>query len=106
MTNFEPIKEQIWNAVKVDDRVEFNKQCEALMQKAAMDIWRMGWSLAPKNIDDVFQMLDDLSKWCHERWLEAMECGDAPAEDVSPGDGFQVVKKIIQDSVNGKGNGE
>ncbi len=106
MTNFKPIKEQIWNAVKVDDRMEFNNQCEALKNKAAMDIWRMGWSLAPKNIDDVFQMLDDLTKWCHERWLEAMECGDAPTEDVSPGEGFLVVKKIIQDAVNGKGSGE
>ena len=39
-------------------------------------------------------------------WLKAMDEGDAPPEDVSPAEGFLAVKKIIQDAVNGKGNGE
>jgi hypothetical protein len=31
-----------------------------------------------------------------------MECGDAPPEDVSPGEGFALFKKVIQDAVEGK----
>ena len=106
MTNFEPLKQLIWESAKSDNKDDFNKNCEALMEKAAQDIWRMGWSLAPRDINDVYGMLDDMAKWCHERWLEAMKCGDAPPEDISPAEGILAVKKIIQDAVSGKESGE
>ena len=44
-------------------------------------------------------MLDALAGDCHEAWLKAIECGDAPPEDVSPGEGFALVKKVIQEAV-------
>lgn len=106
MTNFEPLKQLIWESAKADNKDDFNKNCEALMEKAAQDIWRMGWSIAPKDIDEVYKMLDDLAKWCHEKWLEAMKCGDAPPEDVSPGEGFMLIKNVIKEAVEGKSRNE
>lgn len=47
-------------------------------------------------------MLDKAAKFCHEKWVEAMNSGDAPPEDVSPGEGFAIMKKVIQDAVGGK----
>lgn len=101
MTNFEILKDSIWDAVKNDDKEAFDKNCEALMEKACNDIWRIGWSLWPKDINDVYKMLDDIAKWCHERWIEAMECGDAPPEDVSPAEGIMLIKQVIYDAVKG-----
>lgn len=102
MTDFETPKQRIWDDARADKRDLFNKDCEALMKKACDDLWRIGWEIYPKDINDVYKMLDDLAKWCHEKWLEAMTCGEAPPEDVSPGEGFALVKKIIQEAVEGK----
>ena len=102
MTNFEPLKQKIWESAKADNKIEFNSNCEALMNKAVNDLWRIGWELAPRDINDVYKMLDLLAKNFHEKWLEAMKCGDAPPEDVSPGEGPALVKKVIQEAVEGK----
>ena len=59
MTNFEILKDSIWDAVKNDDKEAFNKNCESLMGKACNDIWRIGWSLRPKDINAVYELLDD-----------------------------------------------
>ena len=99
MTNFEPLKLRIWNDARAEKWDIFNEDCEALMNKAVGDWWRIGWNIAPKDINEVYQMLDALAGDCHEAWLKAMECGDAPAEDVSPGEGFALVKKVIQEAV-------
>ena len=99
MTNFQPLKDKIWDAVKVNDKDAFEEACKALMEKAEDGIWRMGWMIYPKKIEDVYDLLDDISKWCHERWIEAMKCGDAPPEDVSPGEGPMLVKKMIQEAI-------
>ena len=99
MTNFEPLKQKIWESAKADNKTEFDNNCEALMTKACEDWWRIGWSIAPNDINDVYKMLDSLMRNCHEAWLKAMECGDAPNEDVSPGEGFALVKKVIQEAV-------
>jgi len=102
MTNFEPLKKLVWESAKADNKREFDEACDALMKKACEDIWRIGWSIAPGNIDEVYKILDDLTKWSHEKWLEAMKCGDAPPEDVSPGEGFLCLKNIIKEAVEGK----
>ena len=101
MTNFEILKNSIWDAVKTDDKEAFNKNCESLMEKARNDIWRIGWSLWPKDINDVYEMLDNIAKFCHEKWIEAMKCGDAPPEDVSPAEGILLIKQVIYDAVKG-----
>lgn len=102
MTNFQPIKDKIWETVKSDDKAAFEEACKALMEKAANDVWRMGWMIYPKKIEDVYDLLDDIAAWCHDEWKKAMECGDAPYEDVSPGEGPMLVKKLIQDAIGDK----
>lgn len=99
MTDFQPLRDKIWDAAKADDRPAFEKSCEDLMIKCVHDLFRIGWNIYPKKIDDVYDLLDDIATWCHERWQEAMECGDAPYEDVSPGEGFLLVKKVIQNAI-------
>ena len=69
------------------------------MQKACDDWWRIGWSICPKSVDDVIKMIDNLAKEAHNSWLAAMKCGDAPAEDVSPGEGFALCSKLIQEAI-------
>ena len=103
MTNFEPLKDSIWDAAKAGDTAAFDKNCEALMKKACDDLWRIGWELGPKDINAVYEMLDGIAKWFHERWIEAMKCGDAPPEDVSPAEGILQIKQVIQEAVKGGG---
>ena len=99
MTNFQPFKDKIWDAAKADDKEAFDEACLNLMKKGVDDLFRMGWMIYPKKIDDVYDLIDDLATWCHERWIEAMKCGDAPPEDVSPGEGPLLVKKVIQEAI-------
>ena len=106
MTNFQPLKDKIWDAAKADDKPAFEKACEDLMVKSVHDLFRIGWNIYPKKIEDVYDLIDDLATWCHERWQEAMECGDAPYEDVSPGEGPMLVKKVIQEAIGEKKNDE
>ena len=72
------------------------------MQKACGDWWRIGWNIYPKNVDDVIKLIDTLAKEAHNSWLAAMKCGDAPAEDVSPGEGFALCSKLIQEVIKNK----
>lgn len=106
MTDFQPFKDKIWDAVKADDRTAFDEACLNLMKKGVDDLFRVGWEIYPKKIEDVYDLIDDLATWCHERWIEAMKCGDAPPEDVSPGEGPMLVKKVIQEAIEGKKNDE
>ena len=99
MTEFHPFKDKIWDAVKADDKEAFEEACLNLMKKGVDDLFRMGWMIYPKKIEDVYDLIDDLATWCHERWIEAMKCGDAPPEDVSPGEGPMLVKKVIQEAI-------
>lgn len=96
MTNFEPLKEKVWKAAQKSDKKKFNDCCTKLMQKACDDWWRIGWSICPKDIDDLLKMIDSLAKNAHKSWLKAMKCGDAPAEDVSPGEGFAICSNLIR----------
>ena len=102
MTNFEPLKEKVWEAVLKSDKTAFNDYCYQLMQKACGDWWRIGWNIYPKNVDDVIKLIDTLAKEAHNSWLAAMKCGDAPAEDVSPGEGFALCSKLIQEVIKNK----
>lgn len=102
MTNFEPYKDKVWDAVKADERTAFDEACLDLMKKGVDDLFRVGWSISPKKIEDVYDLIDDLSNWCHERWTEAMKCGDAPSEDVSPREGLLLIKKVIQEEIEKK----
>ena len=102
MIDFETLKLRIWDDARADKRDLFDKDCESLMEKAAGNWWRIGWNLAPDSLDELYQMLDKAAEKAHSDWLKAIEDGDAPAEDISPGEGFLAVKKVIQDAVDGK----
>lgn len=99
MTNFEPIKEKIWKAAQKSDKEKFDKQCTKLMEKACNDWWRIGWNICPNDVNDIIKMFNDLAKQSHKLWIKAMKNGDAPAEDVSPGEGFALCAKIIKESL-------
>ena len=99
MTNFDTIKKLIWESAKAEDKASFDKNCEALIEKTQNEIWRIGWEIAPKDINQLYKRLDKATAFCHEKWLEAMKSGDAPPEDVSPGEGFALVKILIQEAI-------
>ena len=99
MTDFEPLKEKVWKAAQKADKAKFDKACDKLMQKACDDWWRLGWKVYPKDIDDVLKLIDNLAKETHKSWIKAMKCGDAPAEDVSPGEGFALCSKLIREAI-------
>lgn len=102
MADIETMKLRLWNDARADKWDAFNEDYEALLEKAMGNWWRIGWNLAPNNLDELYQMLDRAAEKAHNDWLKAIEDGDAPNEDVSPAEGFLVVKKIIQDAINGK----
>lgn len=102
MTNFEPLKEKVWNAAQKSNKEKFDYYCNKLMQKACDDWWRIGWNVYPKDVDDVLKLIDNLAKEAHKSWIKAMKCGDAPAEDVSPGEGFALCSKLIREAIKNK----
>lgn len=102
MTNFKPIKDKIWEAAQKNNEVDFNKQCDALMKKAVDDWWRIGWNICPKSAEEVVNMIEYLAKSSHEAWVKAMKCGDAPPEDVSPGEGFAIAARLVKDAISKK----
>lgn len=106
MTNFEPYKNKIWEAARNGDKEEFEHSCKELIKKSFEDTWRLGWEIYPESIEDIYKYLDNAACWAHKMWLKAMETGDAPPEDVSPGEGFLLAKSIIQEAIAGKKSGE
>lgn len=102
MTNFEQLKEKVWKAAQKADKVKFDKACDKLMQKACNDWWRIGWNIMPADIDDLLKMIDRTARKAHKCWIKAMKCGDAPNEDVSPGEGFALCAKLIRDAIKNK----
>jgi len=96
MTNFEPIKTRIWDAVKSDNKDAFEKECKALMDKATGDWWRIGWNFFPQNTDEIISVIDNVAQSAHKAWLEAMKCGDAPNEDISPCEGFLQASYLLK----------
>ena len=106
MTNFEPYKDKIWEAARNGDKQEFDHSCLELMKKAFEDSWRLGWEIYPESIEDVYKYLEDAANWAHKMWLKAMEIGDAPPEDVSPGEGFLLAKRVIQEAIEGADKSE
>lgn len=104
MTDFDTLKIKIWNDARTDKWDMFEKDFADLIEKAKTDVWRIGWSIAPKDINEVYALLDKAAQFCHEKWVEAMKSGDAPPEDVSPGEGFALLKQVIQDAVERKSN--
>lgn len=97
MTNFEPIKDKIWNAAQKQNREKFDKECTNLMKKAVNDWWRIGWSIYPKSIDEIIKGFERVAKKAHKLWIKAMKSGDAPSEDVSPGEGFALCAQLIRE---------
>ena len=102
MTDFEPVKKKIWKAVEKADKQKFDKECDALMKKAAGDWWRIGWNIAPADLADFAKMLERTAKAAHREWIKAMRRGDAPPEDVSPGEGFALCAKLIREVLPSK----
>lgn len=106
MTDFKPFTDKIWETARDGDKPEFDRACDALMEKTKYEIWRIGWEIYPKDIDELYTMLDNAAQECHSRWLKAMEVGDAPPEDVSPGEGFARIKMLIQQAIKNAGKGK
>ena len=102
MTNFETLKEKIWKAAQKSDKKKFDLYCDKLMKKVHDNWWRIGWSIYPKNINELLKMIDKLAKEAHKMWIKAMKCGDAPNEDVSPGEGFALCSKLIREAIKEK----
>ena len=87
----------MWEAAQKSDKKQFDDCCDKLIEKVYSDWWRIGWSICPKNIDELIKMLDKLAKEAHKSWLKAVKNGDAPDEDVSPGEGFAYCASLIRD---------
>ena len=47
-------------------------------------------------------MLERTAKAAHKEWIKAMRRGDAPSEDVSPGEGFALCAKLIREVLPSK----
>lgn len=99
MASFGPLKDKIWEAAQKSDKTMFDDYCDKLVEKVHSDWWRIGWSICPKDIDDLLKMLDKTAKEAHKSWLKAIEDGDAPNEDISPGEGFALCARLIQEEM-------
>lgn len=102
MTDFGPIKKKIWKAARTGNEQRFDKECDALMKKVSGEWWRIGWNVLPADLKDLSNMFERLAKKAHREWIKAMRRGDAPAEDISPGEGFALCAKLIRDELKSK----
>ena len=69
------------------------------MQKASDDWWRIGWNICPKDIDELIKILDKTAKEAHKSWQKAVKNGDAPNEDISPGEGFALCARLVREEM-------
>lgn len=67
------------------------------MKKAVGDWWRIGWNIYPKDVGELIKQIQQVAKKAHKEWIKAMKRGDAPAEDVSPGEGFAWCAKLVKE---------
>ena len=88
MTNLNPIKEKIWQSVKNDNRDDSDKYCLEMQDKINSNLWRIGWNIYPKNIDELINLTHNIAIGCETCWKKAIEEGDTPNEDVSPAEGL------------------
>lgn len=102
MTDLEPVKKKIWKAVEKADKQKFDKECDAFARKVAGGWWRIGWNIMPADLADLAKMLDRAAKAAHREWIKAMRRGDAPPEDVSPGEGFALCARLIREVLPSK----
>ena len=104
MSNIEPLKDKMWEAAQKLDKKQFDDCCDKLIEKVYSDWWRIGWSICPKDIDDLLKLIDKTTKEAHKSWRKAVKNGDAPDEDVSPGEGFSRCAILIRDLKDSKNN--
>lgn len=97
MTNITFLKDKMWEAAQKSDKKQFDDCCDKLIEKVYSDWWRIGWSICPKDIDDLLKLIDKTAKEAHKSWQKAVKNGDAPDEDVSPGEGFLRCAILIRD---------
>lgn len=97
MTNIIFLKDKLWEAAQKSDKKKFDDCYDKLIEKVYSDWWRIGWSICPKDIDELIKMLDKLAKEAHKSWLKAVKNGDVPNEDISPGEGFAYCAMLIRD---------
>ena len=79
---------------QIEDRRKTVLACESLV--------RLGWGFVPVSTGDVANFLDDLAKVAHEAWIDGMETGIYPHEDVSPSEGILHAAKLIRDLIDGR----
>lgn len=99
MTDLEPVKKKIWKAVEKADKAKFDKACDAFAKKIAGDWWRIGWNVMPEDLADLAKTFEKVAKAAHREWIKAMRRGDAPPEDVSPGEGFALCARLIREAL-------
>lgn len=104
MTNITFLKYKMWEAAQKSDKKKFDDCYDRLIEKVYSDWWRIGWSICPKGIDDLLKLIDKTAKEAHKSWRKAVKNGNAPDEDVSPGEGFSRCAILIRDLKDSKNN--
>ena len=101
MTDFSPFKKRIWKYAQENDNKNFDRWCLLLMQKGVKDcLWRLGWSICPENAESISEMFKDFAVKADKEWRKAIGKGDAPPEDVSPGEGYALCSKLIEELID------
>ena len=80
MTNIIFLKDKMWEAAQKSDKKQFDDCCDKLIEKVYSDWWRIGWSICPKDIDDLLKLIDKTAKEAHKSWQKAVKNGDADIE--------------------------
>lgn len=94
------IKKTIWEAASEGRRPAFDTAIIRLCKIAMSEWWKLGWTLAPKDAGDIVRMLDNTATRAHMEWRKSVRRGDSPDEDISPGEGFALCSRIIEEAMH------
>ena len=73
------------------------KECEKARE--LLETWyKLGWNVNPKALKaaDVAYLLDYLAMFAHLVWQNRISRGKAPAEDISPAEGFILLALFVR----------
>jgi len=94
------IKENLWKHASAGEKEAFDKDVEDLRSLCQSEWWRVGWDFIPQSAEDIVKLFKDASVKIHHMWLDAIERGEIPAEDVSPGEAFAMCSRIVSEAIH------
>ena len=87
---------------KIEEVTKSDLDAAGVEQKPSYFDYRLGWHIDPKGgVSQIPDFLRVVGRMAHADWEAAVERGEMPNEDVSPGEGFALLASRLEDYLKG-----